>query len=69
MKKENVIKDKDELTEEQLTIVSGGSNDQNEPLCCPKCGSTNVVKGHVSMVDLRLCECQDCGHRFYVEKE
>ena len=58
-----------ELTEEQLAIVSGGSSDPNEPLHCPKCGSTNIIKGHVSTMDLHLCECKDCGHRFFVEKD
>jgi len=42
---------------------------KEKPLRCPKCGSLNVVKGHVSSMDLHFCECKDCHHKFYIEKE
>ena len=45
------------------------NNNLNKPLHCPKCGSVNVTKIHASTMDLHLCECQDCKHKFYVEEE
>ena len=64
------MKDKIELTDKELEKVSGGIIDPNTITRCPKCGSTNVLKRHnVKALDVDSCECHDCGHKFYVEKE
>ena len=64
------MKDVNELTEEQLKKVSGGILDPNIYGRCPKCGSLNIEKAHVvRALHVDFCECKDCGHKFYIEKD
>ena len=68
----NLLKDQDsvELTDEQLSTISGGVAIS---LVCPKCGSSDIIRnivgdGNYAIEELNSCSCNKCGHRFYIEK-
>ena len=55
---------RDELTEEQMNLISGGSWENFVWPTCPKCGSTNTecdAELHNGEV---FWECRTCGHQF-----
>jgi predicted RNA-binding Zn-ribbon protein involved in translation (DUF1610 family) len=56
-----------ELTDEQLSIVSGGGLFCSDPtFTCPECGSNDINSTeHVgSLNHYWSCECKKCGHRW-----
>ena len=70
MKTNCLLKEDNELNDEQLASVSGGFIEHDSLPRCPKCGSTNVIVGHsVPTVKLAHCECQDCHHRFFISNK
>ena len=58
------------LTDEELSVVSGGV-EPSKKLICPKCGGVDIepADSHsLPFVNLKICKCKSCGHRFYIER-